>query len=149
MVYLATFYWGWLLASLLLGLAMGWIAVVQRGEGVSRRRALAGGAGRRRWSRLAGAVVPGPLRLLARPRPDHVRLYLVGCAVGSWLRDWVVSRQRDPRPEPGGDRPGPNGRRCAQPAIRMRLPPGMPAQAFEPCECSKSVHLLSGRSLIY
>src|SRR5258705_1129809 len=37
MVYLMTFHWGWLLASLLLGLAMGWIAVVHRGEGVSRR----------------------------------------------------------------------------------------------------------------
>ena len=35
MAYLATFHWGWLLASLLLGLAMGWIAVVHRGPGVS------------------------------------------------------------------------------------------------------------------
>ena len=45
MAYLATFYWGWLLASLLLGLAMGWISVVQHGEGVSRKLAMAGGAG--------------------------------------------------------------------------------------------------------
>ncbi len=36
MVYLATFHWGWLLASLLLGLAMGWIAVVHRGPSVSK-----------------------------------------------------------------------------------------------------------------
>ena len=36
MAYLATFHWGWLLASLLLGLAMGWIAVVHRGQGVSK-----------------------------------------------------------------------------------------------------------------
>ena len=36
MVYLATFHWGWLLASLLLGFAMGWIAVVHRGQGVSK-----------------------------------------------------------------------------------------------------------------
>ena len=35
MAYLATFYWGWLLASLLLGLAMGWISIVQHGEGIS------------------------------------------------------------------------------------------------------------------
>jgi hypothetical protein len=35
MAYLTTFYWGWLLASALLGLAMGWISVVQHGEGVS------------------------------------------------------------------------------------------------------------------
>src|SRR6185503_17873479 len=37
MAYLATFYWGWLLASLLLGFAMGWISVVQHGEGVSKK----------------------------------------------------------------------------------------------------------------
>ena len=51
MAYLATFHWGWLLASLLLGLAMGWIAVVQRGQGVSKK--LRGGwrCWRRRWSR--------------------------------------------------------------------------------------------------
>ena len=29
-------HWGWLLASLLLGFAMGWIAVVHRGQGVDR-----------------------------------------------------------------------------------------------------------------
>ena len=39
MAYLATYHWGWLLASLLLGLGMGWIAVVQRGPGVSRTAA--------------------------------------------------------------------------------------------------------------
>ena len=37
MAYLATFYWGWLLGSALLGLAMGWISVVQHGEGVSKK----------------------------------------------------------------------------------------------------------------
>jgi len=36
MAYLTTFYWGWLLTSVLLGLAMGWISVVQHGEGVSK-----------------------------------------------------------------------------------------------------------------
>ena len=46
MAYLTTFYWGWLLASLLLGFAMGWISVVQHGEGVSRKlRWVAFGAG--------------------------------------------------------------------------------------------------------
>ena len=39
MAYLVMFHWGWLLASLLLGFAMGWIAVVQRGQGVSKRMA--------------------------------------------------------------------------------------------------------------
>ena len=36
MAYLAAFNWGWLLASLLLGLAMGWIAVVHRGPATRR-----------------------------------------------------------------------------------------------------------------
>ena len=34
MAYLTTFYWGWLLGSALLGFAMGWISVVQYGDGV-------------------------------------------------------------------------------------------------------------------
>jgi hypothetical protein len=37
MAYLTTFYWGWLLGSVLLGFAMGWISVVSHGEGVSGR----------------------------------------------------------------------------------------------------------------
>ena len=50
MAYLVMFHWGWLSASLLLGLAMGWIAVVQRGEGVSKALA--------RWlAALAAALV--------------------------------------------------------------------------------------------
>ncbi len=36
MAFLVTFHWGWVLASLLLGIAMGWIAVVHRGQGVSK-----------------------------------------------------------------------------------------------------------------
>ena len=37
MAYLAAFHWGWLLAALLLGLAMGWIAVVGgAGSGTGR-----------------------------------------------------------------------------------------------------------------
>jgi predicted permease len=72
MAHLATFFLGWLLASLLLGLAMGWIAVVHRGQGVSKRVS--------RWL----AVLVAALIMFA--------LYLAGCAVGSWLRDWVLSR---------------------------------------------------------
>jgi hypothetical protein len=93
MAYLATFFWGWLLASLLLGLGMGWIAVVHRGPGVSKKLA--------RWlSALAVALVAAAL---ARVVPGRFgfwldlglvmfALYLCGCAVGSWLRAWVVSR---------------------------------------------------------
>ena len=95
MVYLATFHWGWLLASLLLGFAMGWIAVVHRGQGVSRRVALG-------LAVLAAALVAAALARVIPGRPGYwldlglvmFALYLAGCAVGSWLRDWVVSRHR-------------------------------------------------------
>jgi len=93
MVYLAAFHWGWLLASLLLGLAMGWIAVVHRGPGISRVTA--------RWlALLAAALVAAALARLVPGRPGYwldlglmmLALYLAGCAVGSWLRDRVISR---------------------------------------------------------
>jgi hypothetical protein len=93
MMYLVTFYWGWLLASLLLGFAMGWIAVVHRGQGVSKVTA--------RW--LAALVAVLVALALARVVPGRfgywldlglllLAAYLVGCAVGSWLRDRVIAR---------------------------------------------------------
>ena len=92
MAYLATFHWGWLLGSLLLGLAMGWIAVVHRGQGVSKVTS--------RW--LAVLVAALVALALARIIPGRLgywldlglvmfALYLAGCTVGSWLRDWVLS----------------------------------------------------------
>jgi hypothetical protein len=95
MAYLVTFHWGWLAGSLLLGLAAGWVAVVQRGEGVSKVTA--------RWlSVVVAALVAVALARLVPGRPGYwldlglvmFALYLAGCAVGSWLRDWVVSRHR-------------------------------------------------------
>ena len=97
MAYLVTFHWGWLLASLLLGLAMGWIAVVQRGEGVSKVLA--------RWlAALAVALVAASVARIVPGRFGYwldlglimFALYLCGCAIGSWLRGWVVSRSAPP-----------------------------------------------------
>jgi uncharacterized membrane protein YjjP (DUF1212 family) len=93
MAYLATFYWGWLVASLLLGLAMGWISVVQRGQGVSKTLA--------RWLALLAAalvaaafarIVPGRFGYWLDLGLIMFALYLCGCAVGTWLRERVVSR---------------------------------------------------------
>ena len=92
MIYLATFHWGWLLASLLLGFAIGWVAVVHRGQGVSKRMAQA-------LAVLAAALVGAALARVVPGRPGYwldlglimFALYLAGCAVGSWLRDCVLS----------------------------------------------------------
>ena len=93
MAYLVAFHWGWLFASFLLGLAMGWIAVVHRGQGTSRVMA--------RWIAVLTAVlvglaaahlVPGRFGYWLDLGLVMFACYLVGCAVGSWLRDWVVSR---------------------------------------------------------
>jgi hypothetical protein len=93
MVYLVTFHWGWLLASFLLGLGMGWIAVVHRAQGVSKVMA--------RWLSALAVVVVGLAATKIVPGRFGYWLdlglilfacYLVGCAIGSWLRDWVVSR---------------------------------------------------------
>jgi len=95
MTYLVAFHVGWLLGSLLIGLAMGWIAVVHRGPGVSKVAA--------RWlAVLVAALVALALARLVPGRFGYwldlglimFACYLAGCAVGSWLRDWVVSRSR-------------------------------------------------------
>jgi len=92
MAFLLTFHWGWLLGSLLLGLAAGWIAVVHRGKGVSKELS--------RWlAALALALVAAALTRVVPGRPGYwldlglimFALYLAGCAVGSWLRDWALS----------------------------------------------------------
>ena len=97
MAYLVMFYWGWLLASLLLGFAMGWIAVVPRGQGVSKRMAL--------WlALLVAALVAAALARVVPGRPGYwldlglimFASYLIGCAVGSWLRHRVLSRHSKP-----------------------------------------------------
>jgi hypothetical protein len=93
MAFLVMFHWGWLMASLLLGLAMGWIAVVHRGRGVSKNLA--------RWlAVLAAALVAAAVSRILPGRPGYwldlglimFVPYLVGCAVGSWLRAWALSR---------------------------------------------------------
>ena len=71
MAYLATFHWGWLLASLLMGLAMGWIAVVHRGPGVSRTMA--------RW--LAALVAALVAVALARLFPGRPGYWICPCSV--------------------------------------------------------------------
>jgi hypothetical protein len=99
MVYLVTFHWGWLLGSLLIGLAMGWVAVVHRGPSVS-------GAVMLGLSALAVVLVAAAFTRVIPGLPGYwldlgLMLfvpYLAGCAVGSWLRAWVLSRSMPAKP---------------------------------------------------
>ncbi|MES5487642.1 hypothetical protein QMZ05_33255 [Bradyrhizobium sp. INPA03-11B] len=95
MTVLATFFWGWLLGAALLGFGMGWIAVVHRAQAVSRVWMI--------WLALLAAalvaasfarVVPGRFGYWLDLFLMMFALYLAGCAIGSWLRDWVVSRSK-------------------------------------------------------
>jgi len=93
MAYLALFHWGWLLASVFVGFAMGWISVVHRGQGLSRP-ALQWGA-----ALVVVLVVVSIFRLLPGRFGYALDLglmmvvaYLAGCLVGAWLRHLVVSR---------------------------------------------------------
>ncbi len=93
MLYLAMFNWLWLLASALIGLAMGWIAVVHRGRGWSNVTMQKIGVF------VAALIIASALHLA----PGRFGYWLIrgsscsasishGCAVGSWLRNLVVSR---------------------------------------------------------
>ena len=93
MAHVAQFFWGWLVASLLLGFAMGWISVVQRGDGVT------GAWGRALWalvgvlaSLAVGEIIPGRLGYWLDLGLVMFGLYLAGCVIGSWLRARVVAR---------------------------------------------------------
>ena len=93
MAYLAIFLWGWLLGAFLLGFCIGWIAVVYRGKPVPK-------VWIQRLSVLAvivvgiaiARVVPGRFGYWLDLGLAMFGFYLVGCSIGSWLRDWVVSR---------------------------------------------------------
>ena len=93
MAYLVMFDWSWLLIAALLGFAMGWIAVVHRGQGVSKQTM--------RWlAALVAALVAAALARAIPGRPGYwldlglvmLAVYLLACAAGSWLRDRVLSR---------------------------------------------------------
>ncbi|HZR76725.1 hypothetical protein [Bradyrhizobium sp.] len=91
MIFLATFHWGWLLGTLLLGFGMGWIAVVHRGHGVSKQLARSLGA-------LVAVLIAVALARAVPGRPGYwldlglmmFALYLIGCLIGSLLRDRVL-----------------------------------------------------------
>src|SRR5262249_7595983 len=93
MSYFVTFHWIWLAVAAVIGLAMGWIAVVQRGTGLAKRTMQMTAAG------LVLALALSATHLLAG-RPGYrlelglamLAVYFAGCAIGSWLRERVIWR---------------------------------------------------------
>lgn len=91
MMYLVTVNWGWLLAAGLVGLGMGWIAVVRHGPGLSPTVL-------RRIIILIAALLVLALARLLPGRFGYgldlalvmLGVYLAGCLIGSWLRYQVV-----------------------------------------------------------
>ena len=97
MGYFITYHWAWLAGAAAIGLGAGWIAVVQRATGLSKRSMQIVAA------LLAIAVVLAAARLLPGRFGYWLDLglallavYLVGCAVGSWLRERVIWRSAPP-----------------------------------------------------
>lgn len=102
MLYLAQFHTGAVAASAVLGLGMGWIALVHRGTEMSWR-----------WLARLGILIAVLIGLSA----THVvpgrygywldlalllfAAYVAGCAIGTWLRSLLLahqSRRREPAP---------------------------------------------------
>jgi hypothetical protein len=102
MLYLAQFHSGALAAAVLLGLGMGWIALVHRGAEIPRRWLIRIGVllailiGLSQTHVLHGRVAGFDL---ARPAYwlDLALLmfaaYVAGCAVGTWLRSLLLAHQ--------------------------------------------------------
>jgi hypothetical protein len=98
MSYFVTFHWMWFAGAVAIGFAMGWIAIAQRGTGLSKRAMQIAAAV------LLLAVVLSAVRLLPGRFGYWLDLglamlsvYFVGCAIGSWLRERVIWRST-PRP---------------------------------------------------
>jgi hypothetical protein len=93
MAYMIAFHWGWLLASLLLGFCMGWVAVVTHARPVSKRWMIILAVLAAVLVGLAVAqVIPGRFGYWLDLLLIMFVPYLIGCAIGSQLRDWVVTR---------------------------------------------------------
>ena len=97
MSYFVTYHWIWLAGAALIGLGMGWIAMVQRGTGLSMLS-----------MQIAAAILVLAIALsISRVLPGRygywldlglvmLAAYFVGCAIGSWLRERVIWRSAPP-----------------------------------------------------
>jgi hypothetical protein len=95
MLYLAEFHWGWVAAAAFIGLLTGWVGTVHRGGGLAKRTL--------QWCALAlvvaiacavGRVVPGRFGYWLDLGLLLFAAYIVGCALGAWLRDLLIADHR-------------------------------------------------------
>jgi hypothetical protein len=93
MSYFVTYHWIWLVGAAVIGLAMGWIAIVQRGTGLSKRTMQIAAAVLVLLIALSAThLLPGRFGYWLDLGLAMLAVYFVGCAVGSWLRERVVWR---------------------------------------------------------
>ena len=93
MSYFVTFHWLWLAGAAVIGLAMGWVAIVQRGTGLSKRALQIAAAVLVLAIALSAThLVPGRFGYWLDLGLAMLAVYFVGCAVGSWLRERVIWR---------------------------------------------------------
>jgi hypothetical protein len=95
MLFLAEFHWGWLAAAGVIGLLMGWIGVVHRARGLSKRGlqltalivvvAIASAFAR---------IVPGRFGYWLDLGLLMFAVYILGCTIGAWLRDLLIADHR-------------------------------------------------------
>lgn len=95
MLFLAEFHWGWLAAAGVIGLLMGWVGVVHRGGGLSRRGLQAAAiilvlAVASAFAR----IVPGRFGYWLDLGLAMLAVYFLGCAIGAWLRELLVADHR-------------------------------------------------------
>ena len=95
MLFLAEFHAAWLAAAGVVGLLMGWVGVVQRGGGLSKRS----------LQLIALILVLATASAFARIVPGRFgywldlglvmfAVYILGCVIGAWLRELLVGDHR-------------------------------------------------------
>jgi hypothetical protein len=93
MSYFVTFHWIWLAGAAVIGLAMGWIAIVQRGTGLSKRAMQIAAVVLVLLIAVSVAhLLPGRFGYWLDLGLAMLAVYFVGCAAGSWLRERVIWR---------------------------------------------------------
>ncbi len=97
MSYFVTYHWMWLAGAALIGLGMGWIAMVQRGTGLTMLTLqIAAAILVLAIALSASHALPGRFGYWLDLGLAMLAAYFVGCAIGSWLRERVIWRSAPP-----------------------------------------------------